>query len=57
MKTFAFYERLPQQFTRQIYLQIDKEIGIVVKTADKYITLFSLNLLRHDYNSYEKINI
>ena len=51
----AFYEKLPQTFDRKGYLKIADELGIPIKTADKYIGQFNPNLLKHLYNQYTKI--
>lgn len=54
-KILAFYENLPNQFDRQTYLRVAKEMGIEVKAAEKYIALFKPKLLNHEHNLYTKI--
>ena len=50
-----FYNALPDDFNRQGYLAIAKELGIKDKTAEKYIGLFKENaLLDHEHNKYSK---
>ena len=53
----AFYDHLPQRFDRKGYLKVAEELGISIKTADKYISLFKVKLLNHQYNEYTKITI
>jgi len=54
-KRLTFYEKLPLEFNRKMYLQLAKELGIFEKTADKWISIFTKHLLSHDYNSYKKV--
>lgn len=50
-----FYNALPDNFNRQAYLAVSKELGIKDKTAEKYIGQFKENeLLEHEHNSYTK---
>ena len=50
-----FFEKLPQQFDRQGYLKVAEELGILLKTAEKYIAQFKPKLLLHEHNLYTKI--
>lgn len=50
-----FFERLPNQFDRQGYLKVAEELGIGIKAAEKYISLFKPGLLLHEHNQYTKI--
>jgi len=50
----AFYEALPEKFDRQCYLKVADKLGIIPKTADKYISLFKTKLLDHEHNEYSK---
>jgi hypothetical protein len=52
----TFYDRLPPKFNRQGYLKVAAELGISIKTAEKYISLFKPKLLKHEYNEYTKID-
>lgn len=54
-KKLAYYDKLPQQFDRQTYLKVAKELGIEEKSAEKYIILFKSKLLNHEHNKYTKI--
>ena len=50
-----FYDALPENFNRQAYLAVAKELGIKDKTAEKYLGQFKENgLLEHEHNSYTK---
>ena len=50
-----FYNALPDNFNRQAYLAVAKELGIKDKTAEKYIGQFKENsLLKHEHNKYTK---
>lgn len=50
-----FYNALPDNFNRQAYLTVAKELDIKEKTAEKYIGQFKENkLLNHSHNSYQK---
>ncbi len=50
-----FYNALPENFNRQGYLAVAKELGIKDKTAEKYIGQFKENgLLDHEHNKYSK---
>lgn len=50
-----FYNALPDNFNRQGYLAVAKELDIKDKTAEKYIGQFKeRNLLNHSHNSYQK---
>lgn len=50
-----FYDALPDNFNRQGYLVVAKELNIKDKTAEKYIGQFKENeLLNHSHNSYQK---
>jgi len=51
-----FFEALPEQFDRQTYLKIADDMDIKPKTAEKYITQFKKSLLKHEHNSYSKVN-
>ena len=51
----AFYNCLPQKFDRQGYLKVAEELGIPLKTAEKYIGQLQPRLLNHLYNEYTKI--
>lgn len=51
----AFYEKLPQSFDRKGYLKVADELGIPIKTAEKYISQFKPKLLNHVYNLYTKV--
>lgn len=50
----AFYEQLPLKFDRKAYLKVAKELGILPKTADKYIKQMKSTLLNYLYNEYTK---
>jgi hypothetical protein len=54
-KSLAFYDRLPQQFDRQTYLKVAKELGLEIKSAERYLGYFKPKLLTHEHNSYTKI--
>lgn len=54
-KKLAYYDKLPQQFDRQTYLKVAKELSIEEKSAEKYISLFKQKLLNHEHNLYTKI--
>jgi len=46
---------LPDNFNRQGYLAVAKELNIKDKTAEKYIGQFKKNdLLKHEHNNYTK---
>lgn len=50
-----FYNALPDNFNRQGYLIVAKELDIKDKTAEKYIGQFKENdLLNHEHNNYTK---
>ena len=50
-----FYKALPDNFNRQGYLAIARELNIKDKTAEKYIGQFKENaLLDHEHNKYTK---
>jgi hypothetical protein len=50
-----FYKALPDNFNRQGYLAVARELGIKDKTAEKYIGQFKENgLLNHEHNNYTK---
>ena len=50
-----FYHSLPNNFNRQDYLAVAKEIDVKSKTAEKYISQFKESgLLEHDHNKYTK---
>lgn len=50
-----FYNALPDNFNRQGYLAIAKDLDIKDKTAEKYIGQFKeARLLHHEHNSYTK---
>ena len=50
-----FYNALPENFNRQGYLAVAKELEIKDKTAEKYIGQFKENgLLDHEHNKYSK---
>ncbi len=50
-----FYNALPDNFNRQGYLAVAKELEIKDKTAEKYIGQFKENdLLDHEHNKYTK---
>ena len=50
-----FYNALPDNFNRQGYLSVARELGIKDKTAEKYIGQFKGNgLLNHEHNNYTK---
>jgi len=51
----SFYEKLPHKFDRQQYLTVANDLGINHKTAEKYIALYKVQLLNHQYNQYTKI--
>ena len=55
-KKLDFFEKLPQQFDRQGYLKVAKELGIQPKAAEKYIGQFVPKLLKHsEHNQYTKL--
>ena len=50
-----FYNALPDNFNRQGYLSVAKDLDIKEKTAEKYIGQFKdNNLLHHEHNNYTK---
>jgi hypothetical protein len=50
-----YYNTLPDNFNRQGYLTVAKELEIKDKTAEKYIGQFKENnLLEHEHNNYTK---
>ncbi|AHW61041.1 Primase C terminal 2 (PriCT-2) [Draconibacterium orientale] len=50
-----FYNALPDNFNRQDYLSVAKDLNIKEKTAEKYIGQFKGNdLLDHEHNHYKK---
>lgn len=50
-----FYNALPDNFNRQGYISIAKNMDIKEKTAEKYIGQFKDNgLLEHEHNNYTK---
>jgi hypothetical protein len=50
-----FLNSLPNEFNRQVYLNIAEKLSIKPKTAEKYITqIRSANLLKHEHNKYTK---
>ncbi len=50
-----FYNALPDNFNRQGYLTVARELQIKDKTAEKYIARFKENdLLEHEHNNYTK---
>jgi len=50
-----FYNALPDNFNRQGYLSVAKDLDIKEKTAEKYIGQFKENgLLEHEHNNYTK---
>lgn len=50
-----FYNALPDNFNRQGYLSIAKDLDIKDKTAEKYIGQFKeIGLLQHEHNNYTK---
>lgn len=50
-----FYNALPDNFNRQGYLAIAKDLDIKEKTAEKYIGQFKeIGLLHHEHNNYTK---
>ena len=50
-----FYNALPNNFNRQGYLSVAKDLDIKEKTAEKYIGQFKdNNLLHHEHNNYTK---
>jgi hypothetical protein len=52
------YESLPENFNRQDYLKIAKELDIKDKAAEKYIKIMvDSKLLLHNHNDYKKINL
>ena len=51
----AFYDKLPGKFDRQGYVKLARELGIPIKTADRYIGQFKPRLLHHEFNDYTKI--
>ena len=53
--SLTFFEKLPQQFDRQGYLKVAEVLGILPKTAERYIAQFQTSLLNHEYNLYTKI--
>ena len=54
-KIATFFDQLPQQFDRQGFLKVAKELDIKEKTAENYIAKFVPKLLNHEYNQYTKI--
>jgi len=50
-----FFEKLPQQFDRQGYLKVAEELGILPRTAEKYVGQFKPKLLNHEHNLYTKV--
>ena len=53
-----FYNALPDNFDRQGYLTIAREIEIKDKTAEKYIAQFKeIDLLEHEHNNYTKCKL
>lgn len=53
-KRLAFFEKLPEKFTRLEYLAIAKTLEINARTAERYIAIFKEKLLDYDYNNYQK---
>lgn len=53
-KKLSFFDALPDQFDRQTYLKVADDLGIIEKTADKYISQFKKSLLNHEHNLYTK---
>ena len=50
-----FYNALPDNFNRQGYLSVAKDLDIKEKTAEKYIGQFKeAGLLAHEHNNYTK---
>ena len=50
-----YYNALPDNFNRQGYLAVAREMEIKDKTAEKYIGQFKeINLLNHEHNNYTK---
>lgn len=50
-----FYNALPDNFNRQNYLSVAKDLDIKEKTAEKYIGQFKdTGLLEHEHNNYTK---
>ena len=50
-----FYNALPNNFNRQEYLAVARELEIKDKTAEKYIGQFKeISLLNHEHNNYTK---
>ena len=50
-----FYNALPDNFNRQGYLSVAKDLDIKEKTAEKYIGQFKeIGLLQHEHNNYTK---
>jgi hypothetical protein len=50
-----FYNALPDNFNRQGYLSVAKDLDIKDKTAEKYIGQFKeIGLLQHEHNNYTK---
>jgi hypothetical protein len=50
-----FFQALPDQFNRQEYLGVAKELDLKDKTAEKYIGQFKeIGLLEHEHNKYTK---
>lgn len=50
-----YYNALPDNFNRQGYLAVAREMEIKEKTAEKYIGQFKeINLLNHEHNNYTK---
>jgi hypothetical protein len=57
-KKLKFFEALPEQFDRQIYLETALKFEIQSKAAEKYINQFcKAGFLKHDYNLYSKIRV
>jgi hypothetical protein len=52
-----FYNALPENFNRQEYLAVAKQLEIKDKTAEKYVSQFrESKLLNHEHNKYTKQN-
>ena len=50
-----FFEALPDEFDRQIYLKVAAGLGIGERNADKYIRKFKPGLLHHEDHLYTKV--
>jgi len=53
-----FFEKLPNIFSRKIYLEVAKSLNIKDKAAEKYIKIMvDRNLFNHNHDNYSKVNL